>query len=170
MTMTQIDPDNNFYENAKIDCQFYTDDKLNASVKYENGFYIVHFNCRSLPVNFKRVTKESLTEIKNNVDIVALTETWLNEIDKEDYVINGYENIDECIETVINIFRNISRSKTWYFCGDLYINLLNHDKHRKTREFVDALFSIHLLIDPFGLQYVLNILQPIPRLNGAKII
>ena len=91
MTMTQIDPDNNFYENAKIDCQYYTDDKLNATVKYENGFSIVHFNCRSLPVNFKRVIKESLTELKNNVDIVALTETWLNEIDKEDYVINGYE-------------------------------------------------------------------------------
>ena len=41
-------------------------------------------------------------------------------------------NIDECIETV-NIFRNISRSKTCYFCGDLNIDLLNHDKHRKQR-------------------------------------
>ena len=93
MTMTQIDPDNNFYENAKFDCQYYTDDKINATVKYENGFSIVHFNCRSLLVNFKRVIKESLIELKNNDDIVTLTETWLNENNKEDYryVINGYE-------------------------------------------------------------------------------
>ena len=27
----------------------------------------------------------------NNFDIVALTETWLNENNKDDYVINGFE-------------------------------------------------------------------------------
>ena len=42
-------------------------------------------------------------------------------------------NIDKCIETVVNIFRHISKTKTCYFCADLNIDLLNHDKHRKTK-------------------------------------
>ena len=50
-----IDPYNNFYENAKNDCQYYTADKLNVTIDYENGYSIVHFNCRSLPQNFERV-------------------------------------------------------------------------------------------------------------------
>ena len=56
-------------------------------------------------------------------------------------------NIDECTETVNNIFSN--NSKTCYLCGDLNIDLLNHDKHRKTKEFIDALYSLSLypLID-----------------------
>ena len=58
-------------------------------------------------------------------------------------------NIDECTETVNNIFSNISNSKTCYLCVDLNIDLLNHDKHRKTKEFIDALFSLSMypLID-----------------------
>ena len=92
MTMTQILIliDNNFYENVKIDYQYYTADKLNVTINYENGFSIVHFNCRSLPQNIERV-KESLIEFKNNFDIVALPDTWLNENNKDDYVINDYE-------------------------------------------------------------------------------
>ena len=85
-----IDPDNNFYDNAGNDCQYHTVDKLNGTVNYKTGFSIVHFNCRSLPQNFKRI-KESLIEINNNFDIVALTETWLNENNKDDYVLDGYE-------------------------------------------------------------------------------
>ena len=207
-----IDPDNNFYDNAGNDCQYYTADKLNGTVNYKTGFSIMHFNCRSLPQNFERI-KESLIEINNNFDIVALTETWLNENNKDDYVLDGYEvchivrknrkgggvavyiknginykvieefcinkdncfecvtvdlcgvmkknirisvmyrqpgsNIDECTETVNNIFSNISNSKTCYLCGDLNIGLLNHDKHRKTKEFIDALYSLSMypLID-----------------------
>ena len=78
-----IDPDNNFYDNAANDGQYYTADKLNGT-----GFSIVHFNCRSLPQNFERI-KESLIEINNNFDIVALTEIWLNENNKD--VLDGYE-------------------------------------------------------------------------------
>ena len=45
-------------------------------------------------------------------------------------------NIYECIETVNNIFSNISKPKTCYSFGDLNIDILNHDKHRKTKEFM----------------------------------
>ena len=58
-------------------------------------------------------------------------------------------NIDECTETLNNIFSNISNSKICYLCGDLNIDLLNHDKYRKTKELIDALFSLRMypLID-----------------------
>ena len=35
--------------------------------------------------------KKRLIEINNNFDIVALTETCLNENDKDDYVLDDYE-------------------------------------------------------------------------------
>ena len=54
-----IDPENNFYDKAGNDCQYYTADKLNGTVNYKTGFSIVLFNCRSLPQNFERI-KERL--------------------------------------------------------------------------------------------------------------
>ena len=79
-----------YYENASNDCQYYTADKLTGTFNYKTGFSIVHFICRSLPQNFERI-KESVIETNNNFDIVALTETWLNENNQDDYVLDGYE-------------------------------------------------------------------------------
>ena len=58
-------------------------------------------------------------------------------------------NIDEYTETLNDLFSNISNSKICYLSGDLNIDLLNHDKYRKTKEFINALFSLSIypLID-----------------------
>ena len=55
----------------KSNSQYYIADKLYATGNYENGFSILHFNCRRLPLNFKKV-KESLIELNKIILILLL--------------------------------------------------------------------------------------------------
>ena len=53
-------------------------------------------------------------------------------------------NIDDCIEYIMNIFTTVSKLKTCYLCGDLNIDLLKFENHKKTKIFIESLFSIDL--------------------------
>ena len=167
---------------------------------------MTHFNCRSLPHNYDKII-DCLKDIKVRFDIIALTETWLNENNKNIFTLNDYElchivrqcrsggcvslyikrgiqyivlgnssicinnclecltvelttrtrkknirlcvmyrqpgsNIDDCVEYIMNIFTTVSKLKTCYLCGDLNIYLLKFENHKKTKDFIESLFSI----------------------------
>ena len=81
-----IDPVNNFYKNNQHDCQYYSVEKFNETFKQDHGLSIIHFNCRSLPHNSDKV-KETLNDMKTTFDVIALTETWLNNVNMNEYSI-----------------------------------------------------------------------------------
>ena len=86
-----LDPVNNLYKNNQHDCQYYSVEKFNETFNQDHGLSIIQFNCRSLPQNFDKV-KETLNELKTVFDVIALTETWLNTSNMNDYTIEGYES------------------------------------------------------------------------------
>ena len=50
-----VDPDNNFYNDMKVDCSYYTEAKFEQKTKCINALSIIHFNARSLNANFKNI-------------------------------------------------------------------------------------------------------------------
>ena len=60
---------------------------------HTNGFSIFHVNIRSIRKNFKKLY-ELITTIKQPFDVLALSETWVSDIDAiDDYNIDGYTAI-----------------------------------------------------------------------------
>ena len=56
-----------------------------------NGFSMIHFNCKSLPHNYDKII-DCLKDIKVKFDIIALTETCLNENNNNILTLNDYES------------------------------------------------------------------------------
>ena len=52
---------------------------------------IFHFNIRSLETNFDHL-EAVLANLKQTPDIIALTETWLNDNNAEEYILEGYNS------------------------------------------------------------------------------
>ena len=50
-----IDPDNNFLDNASMECDYYTEDQFLQTFNIHQGSLIVHFNCRRLNSNFEEI-------------------------------------------------------------------------------------------------------------------
>ena len=99
----ELDPDNNFYHINKNDLSaYYLDDQFNSKFgdgSFTNGLSIIHFNCRSINAHFVELT-HYLDSLTNSFDVIALTETWLQQDEDEgendddaDYVydIDGYK-------------------------------------------------------------------------------
>ena len=72
-----IDPENNFYNEINLNCKYFTENHLNHTITNKNGLSIIHFNCRSLNANFKRI-EECLINNGHSFDFIACSETWLN--------------------------------------------------------------------------------------------
>ena len=53
--MNEIDPENNFFHNIQIHCEYYTDEQFNVTVKMDRAVSIIHFNSRSLNSNFSKI-------------------------------------------------------------------------------------------------------------------
>ena len=70
-----VDPDTNFFNGIKFNCEYYTDAKFRAEMKCINGLKIIHFNARSLKSNFKQI-KMYLTTLDVSFHIIAISETW----------------------------------------------------------------------------------------------
>lgn len=49
-----IDPEIHFYQNSDLNCEYYSEDKINSNVNME-GFSVIHFNSRSLYSNFSKI-------------------------------------------------------------------------------------------------------------------
>lgn len=86
----EIDPDSNFYFNGIYKCGYYTDEKFNKDIKMGGNLSIVHFNSRSLYANFDHI-QDYLLSFANPFNIIAVSETWLNEDKGTDFYLEGYK-------------------------------------------------------------------------------
>lgn len=84
---SDIDPDH-FFNDTNNSCEYYTDEQFN-SVKTKGAFSIIHFNSRSLYKNFNSIKEYMLKFSKFN--IIAVSETWLNEEKGYNVELEGYE-------------------------------------------------------------------------------
>ena len=85
-----IDPDANFLSSQKYETGYYTQIQLRHLFMKTNEFSILQVNCTCIDANFSSI--ENLTkELDNAFDILAVTETWLNELNSDIFQMCGYE-------------------------------------------------------------------------------
>lgn len=85
----EIDPDMHYYSNLDINCNYYTEQEFNKSVKMYGALSIIHFNSRSLCKNYSAI-KEFLKSLKK-FTIIAISETWLDDGKVGNVGLEGYE-------------------------------------------------------------------------------
>uniref|UniRef100_A0A8C6MEW6 Reverse transcriptase domain-containing protein n=1 Tax=Nothobranchius furzeri TaxID=105023 RepID=A0A8C6MEW6_NOTFU len=83
-----IDPDGNLLNTINDNCKYYTNDQFNSSVDLGH-FSLIHINCRSLYVSFDQINAYMKT-FKHQFEVIALSETWLNEEKGTDFDMVGY--------------------------------------------------------------------------------
>lgn len=93
----EIDPDNNFFNDIKLNCKYSTESQLKHSISNKNGLSIIHFNCRSLNANFTKI-EDCLHEIGKIFDIIAISESWLN----SNSIIPNLQGYECCQQPRIN--------------------------------------------------------------------
>ena len=89
----EADPDNNFFNRLQVDSHYYTDDQFNRKCHTNaesDNFALIHYNCRSLAKNFTMI-RDHITTLDSMFDVIALTETWLNDNDSDYFNLDGYE-------------------------------------------------------------------------------
>ena len=91
LCFNKIDPDNNFFYSVRMECDYCTEDQFLKTFNIHQGLSIVHFNCRSLIINFEEI-RAYLNEVMFAFDIITLSETWINPKQKLDIVqLPGYQ-------------------------------------------------------------------------------
>lgn len=85
-----LDPDNNFYYSTDINCNYYTHEHFNKTVEGHGNLSILHINSRSLYANFCNI-KDYLQQFPEPFKIIAISETWINEVKGADFVLDGYD-------------------------------------------------------------------------------
>ena len=90
---SDIDPENHFFNQINIDCKYFTESQLNHTISKEKGLSIIHFNCRSLNANFKKI-EEFLLNTEYSFDVIACSETWLK---KDSFIpeLEGYNCVHQ---------------------------------------------------------------------------
>lgn len=125
----EVDPDNNFLVARKNDCAYYSTDEFNCKFNLNGLFSLIHFNSRSLYAHFDEI-KEHLTQLKQPFDIIAVTETWINEERETHFYIEGYE------------FLNLNRTnKGGGGVGVFIRNSLHYEINGRMTEVVDNLLE-----------------------------
>ena len=97
---TDIDPDSCYYNDLSFSIQknsnYYHEESFNHSLqRVFNGhdtFSVMHLNIRSIPSNLTNLI-QYLSNINLNFDTIGLSETWLNETNKDVYNLDGYNHI-----------------------------------------------------------------------------
>ena len=97
--MSDIDPDIQFYNthcNTVLNsCDYYIEDSLNSKIDNlsikENVFSLVHANIRSAPRNLTKF-ESYLSGIDHTFSIIALSETWIKEDNKDLQNIEDYKS------------------------------------------------------------------------------
>lgn len=88
-----IDPERNFFNNIKINCEYYTEEKVNDELRKDgtNRFSIIHFNGRSLYANFEHI-KDYLSQFTTPFSVIAISESWIKESKGvADIQLDGYD-------------------------------------------------------------------------------
>ena len=89
-----IDPENNFVNTMGTSCDYYGEEDCTHSCCNMIGLSILHLNARSLVKNIDSI-KQMLTNIKFEFDVIAISESWLDENNKNDVNLDGYEVIHQ---------------------------------------------------------------------------
>ena len=96
-----------------------------------------------------------MSNIDRNFDIIGLSETWLNETNKDVYRLDGYINIPLVrpdrihggvslfiLDLISYIIESLKpHYQSCYLEGDYDIDLLKHSTHNPTSEILDLIFS-----------------------------
>ena len=98
-----IDPNNNFYNNIRSPCKYYTEDQFIALKKCKSGISFIHFNARGLRTNFNKI-ENLLNEFESPFDVIAISETWLESDDCTDIMIEGYKVRNAYMSTQREVF------------------------------------------------------------------
>ena len=86
-----INTENILDDESNMNCDYYTNDEFNCKFSNIYGLSVLHFNCRSVKANFSNLQDYILSLVKN-FDIIAVTETWLNETDNvNDFCMAEYD-------------------------------------------------------------------------------
>ena len=98
-----IDPDSNYYNTRKIcSSEYITVGEVNERLGTSGGgephptLCIMHINCRSLA---NKITEIQSLITQCNVNVLAVTETWLSKEEAEGVSIQGYHFVSKCRET-----------------------------------------------------------------------
>ena len=97
---TDINPDSYYYNDLSLSIQqnsnYYHENSFNQSfqrVFYDNDtLSLMHLNIRSIPSNLTKLI-QYLSNLNVNFDIIGISETWLNETNKDIYNLNGYNHV-----------------------------------------------------------------------------
>ena len=84
-----VDPENNFYNNIDINCNYYTDCQFKENVTKVNGVSLIHFNARGLNKNLNEI-KSYLSQLNYYFDVIAISETGVKEHCIDNYDLDGY--------------------------------------------------------------------------------
>ena len=71
-----------------IDCDEYMSLYKTSSI---DKFCVMHINCRSLAVNFSAASDLIVDDLKCSLDVIVITETWLQDNCAVLYNISGYK-------------------------------------------------------------------------------
>ena len=115
-----------------------------------DSFSLLHLNNRSLQCNASKLT-DLLSNLNLKFSLIGISETWLFiEIVKPQgkNIVTGViyrppnQNVDEFLTMTNELLSKISKeNKVCYLMGDFNLNLMNHQSHSVTGEFLDALYS-----------------------------
>jgi ASC-1-like (ASCH) protein len=86
----ETDPDNIFFSSINNNCHYYTGEQFNRSIKTDGKLSIIHFNSRSLYANFTSI-RDYVDTFSQPLNIIAISETWLNEDRELDFDMDSYE-------------------------------------------------------------------------------
>jgi len=125
--LSNVDPDKNISTNdEKLDCRYYTASEFNKSFPNSNNFSLYHVNLRSIPNNIDKLTY-FLEEINLRFNIIAISETWLQEHNTSLYNLRGYNHEysirDKRIGGGVSLF--ISKSIEYKTRSDLVIDIVD---------------------------------------------
>ena len=94
-----------------FNCKYYGEEEVNNVIVENTGVSIIHFNTRSLQKNFNKIVY-CINNFGVKFDIIAITETWLEDGNTDTFDLEGYK--------VIHVVRNSKRGSG---CS-LYVNEL----------------------------------------------
>ena len=96
--LLDIDPDYQFYNDEHCimnvqNCEYYNETSLLKKTvqnnDYSQCFSVLHFNIRSMPKNLNNF-EQYLQCHSHNFKIIGFSETWLSEINSQNYTLSGY--------------------------------------------------------------------------------
>ena len=87
-------PENDFLNTMGTSCDYYGEEDFTQSCCNMTGLSIPHVNARSLVKNINSI-KPMLTNINFEFDIIAISESWIDENNKNDVNLDGYEVIHQ---------------------------------------------------------------------------